>query len=276
MKKFFLKLAITFLWLLFAFIGLSYLWSPSGAVSQNIELVLMKPNWTHIFGTDSLGRDLFLRVLVGGRISLMIGLVSAVLSSLFGFIYGAFAGWCEGRIDKILMRASELFMAVPSFVLVAVLCVTLESLMPFENPDVKIFVGLCFGISATHWMSLARVTRGLVLEYKRRPFVEAAIALGGTRRHIVIYHILPNIKKTLLILVALQIPTTILYESFMSFVGLGVHPPFASWGILVRDGWKSLSSFPHLLLFPSLVLFLTVWSFHIVLDWFGKRADHRI
>jgi oligopeptide transport system permease protein len=276
MKKFFLKLAMTFLCLLFALIGLSYFWSPGGAVIQNIDFVLMKPSWAHIFGTDALGRDLFLRVLVGGRISLLIGLFSALLSSLFGFIYGSFSGWCEGRADKILMRGCELFMAVPSFVLVAVLCLTLESLLPFENPDVKTFVGLCFGISATHWMSLARVTRGLVLEYKRRPFVEAAIALGGTRGHIVLFHILPNIKKTLLILVALQIPTTILYESFMSFVGLGVHPPFASWGILIRDGWRSLSSFPHLLLFPSLVLFLTVWSFHIVLDWVGGRADHRI
>jgi oligopeptide transport system permease protein len=143
--------------------------------------------------------------------------------------------------------------------------------LPIEEAYLKSLIGLCLGISATHWMNLARVTRGKVLEIKRKPFVEAAISLGGSQTHILYRHILPNMMGTLMILVAMQIPNNILYESFMSFIGLGIQPPHTSWGILVREGWKTLTSFPHLILFPSLVLFLTVWSFQIILDVESKK-----
>lgn len=238
----------------------------STGLEQNIENILAGPGKQHWFGTDSLGRDVFSRVLLGARISLLVGLLCSFLSFLFGFAYGAMAGWFEGFTDRVLMRFCDILMAIPSFILVSILCMSLQLLLPFEDLYIKALVGLCLGISATHWMSLARVTRGMVLEIKRKPFVEAAVALGGTRFHIMLRHILPNMLGTLLILVAMQIPTNILYESFMSFIGLGIHPPYTSWGILVREGWKTLSSFPHLILFPSLVLFLTVWSFHILLD----------
>ncbi|MNT60894.1 Oligopeptide transport system permease protein OppC [compost metagenome] len=130
---------------------------------------------------------------------------------------------------------------------------------------------MCLAISATHWMTMARVTRGMVLEIKRKPFIEAAIALGANPQHIIVKHILPNMLSTLLVLMALQVPSAIIYESFMSFIGLGTQPPDTSWGILVKEGWSSLSSYPHLILFPSLVLFLTVWSFHALID--HIRAD---
>ncbi|QDK44804.1 ABC transporter permease [Bdellovibrio sp. ZAP7] len=233
---------------------------------QNVDQILLAPSWAHWFGTDSLGRDLFARVLLGARVSLTVGIVCAILTFLIGFTYGSIAGWFEGVLDRMMMRFCDIIMAIPSFILVAVLCLSVQVILPIADPQWAALVGLCVGISFTHWINMARVTRGMVIETKRKPFVEAAIAVGGNRPHILLRHILPNIGSTLLVLVAMQIPTNILYESFMSFIGIGVHPPYTSWGILVSEGWKTLSSFPHLILFPSLVLFLTVWSFHILID----------
>ncbi|XGC79868.1 ABC transporter permease [Bdellovibrio bacteriovorus] len=266
MKKIFLTFAIIFLSLLGLLIVFAPLFGIGTGLEQDVENILSGANRNHWFGTDSLGRDVFSRVVLGGRISLLVGLLCSLLSFLIGFTYGAIAGWFEGVVDRVLMRFCDIMMAIPSFILVSILCMTLQIILPIEDNFTKALLSLCVGISATHWMGLARVTRGMVLEIRRKPFVEAATALGGTRLHIMLRHILPNMFGTLLLLIAMQIPTNILYESFMSFVGLGIHPPYTSWGILVKEGWKTLSSFPHLILFPSMILFLTVWSFHIILD----------
>lgn len=266
MKKVLLGFAILFLsTLVLATAFYPWLLNSTG-LEQNVEKILLSPGAGHWFGTDTLGRDLLARVLMGGRISLLVGLVGSALAFFIGFIYGAVAGWYEGVVDRLLMRFCDILIAVPSFILVSVMCLSLQLLLPFEDPLSRALTGLCISIAITHWMTLARVTRGMVLEIKRKPFVEAAVAIGGSRIHIMLRHVLPNMLGTLLILVAMQIPTNILYESFMSFIGLGIHPPYTSWGILVREGWKTLSSFPHLILYPSLMLFLTVWSFHIILD----------
>lgn len=274
MKKFFFFFSVLFLALLVLMAVFYPMFSSGSGLEQNVENILAAPGKVHWFGADSLGRDLFSRVFLGGRISLTVGVLCSLLSLAFGFSYGALAGWCEGLVDTVLMRFCDILIAIPSFILVSVLCLSFQLLLPIEDIHVKALFSLCLGISITHWMSMARVTRGMVLELKRKPFVEAAVALGGTRSHIMLRHILPNMLGTLLILVTMQIPTNILYESFMSFIGLGIHPPYTSWGILVREGWKTLSSFPHLILFPSLILFLTVWSFHIVLD--SLKAKFRL
>lgn len=272
MRTFFFWAAVAYLSSLFL-LCLFFPWlGIASGLQQNVENILSPPSHSHWFGTDSLGRDLLARVLSGGRVSLLIGVVCALLAFIIGFFYGALAGWYEGAVDRLLMRFCDIVMAIPSFILVSVLCLSLQNIFYFEDAFVKALVSLCIGISLTHWMNLARVVRGLILELKRKPFVEAAVALGGSRFHILLKHLLPNMKGTLLILIAMQVPSNILYESFMSFIGLGIHPPHTSWGILVKEGWKTLSSFPHLILFPALTLFLTVWSVHIVVDKLRSRS----
>lgn len=246
------------------------------AYTQNVDAMLMAPSAQHWFGTDSLGRDVFSRVFLGARVSLIVGLVCASLATVMGFIYGACSGWGPVYLDRFLMRLLDIVMAIPSFILISVLVLSFQSLITTEDSFWGAMVSLCLGISLTHWMTLARVTRGMVLELKQRPFVEAAVALGGNGVHILGRHILPNMLSTLLVMWALLIPSAMIYESFMSFIGLGIQPPATSWGILVKDGWKSLSSFPHLILFPSLVLFLTVWSFHVILDFFRKTNSREL
>lgn len=266
MKKVFVGMACVFLFFLI-FLTLIFPWLGMDSWSQNIDNILQGPSGDHWFGTDTLGRDLFARVLLGARTSIFVGVVCALISSAFGFIYGAVAGWHEGWVDRVLMRFCDILMALPSFILVAVLCLALNLLLPLEPGLIKALLSLCLGICATHWMGIARVSRGMVQEILRKPYIEAAEALGASQWRLLRQHVLPNMWNTLLVMMALQVPLNILYESFMSFIGLGIHPPFTSWGILVREGWKTLSEFPHLILFPSLILFLSVWSLHVVVDY---------
>lgn len=280
MKRFLSALSVIYLAALLVGIISVFFLGDSWGLEQNIESILLPPSTQHWFGTDSLGRDLFARVLIGGRISLFVGVFCALLSCSIGFFYGAIAGWFEGNVDRFLMRFCDILMALPSFVLVSILCLMSQLLLPIQDSEWRAILSLCIGISATHWMSTARITRGMVMDLRRRPFIEAAIALGGTRTHIILRHILPNMAGTLMILIAMQIPANMMYESFMSFVGLGVHPPQTSWGILVKEGWKTLSSFPHLILCPSLILFLTIWTLHLVPGPLSRRIkllnfDHR-
>lgn len=265
MKKILFLFAIVFLSaLLLGTFVFSWFFSTQ-ALSQNVENILSSPSAAHWMGTDALGRDLALRLLVGGRISLAVSFLTAGLTLILGFVYGFTAGWRSGQTDRILMRINDMMMAIPSFVIVAVLCLFFQMALPFEAAT-KSVVSLVISISLTHWMVIARVTRGMVLEIRGKPFIEAAVAIGASPSQILWRHIFPNLRNTLMVLLALQIPSTILYESFMSFIGLGIQPPYASWGILIREGWKTLSSFPHLTLFPAGILFCTVWSIHIIAD----------
>lgn len=265
MKKFLFRFAQAYLGLLVVILIAGFFFRDR-VLQQNVDMMLVSSSGNHWFGTDSLGRDVFWRVVQGGQVSVLVGLVSFALSLLIGCLYGGASGWLEGTADRVLMRAVDVLLSIPSFVTVSVLCLGLQMILPVEDLLMRSFISLCCGIAATHWMGLARVTRGLVMETKRRPFIEASRALGATPGRIFVSHILPNIKGRLGVVAVSQIPTLIMYESLMSFIGLGVQPPWTSWGLLLRDGWKNLSAFPHLILFPSLILFLTMWSFNIVFD----------
>ncbi len=264
MRKFLERLAFTYLGLL----GLALVFAARGASDsqQNVDQILLFPSSLHWLGTDSLGRDLFARILTGGQVSVSIALISTALALLLGLLVGGLSGWKEGLADRLLMRGTDIFFSLPGFVMVSLFCLLLQSLLAIENLQLKSFIILCLAISFTHWMSFARVIRGMVMEIKRKSFVEAAHSLGATPLRIFWIHIFPNLRRRLFVLAALQIPTHMMYESYMSFIGLGVQPPSTSWGLLIQEGWKTLSAFPFLLVGPSLVLFLTVWSLNLVLD----------
>lgn len=235
-----------------------------------VEHVLEAPSFAHVFGTDALGRDLFARLVSGTKTSLSIGLIGSLIALGLGTLYGTVAGWRGGGLDRFLMRILDVLMAVPSFALVAVFTVLVQSVIPLSEGAWKNWCALILALGLTHWMGAARIVRSLVLQAKVEPYVEASRALGATGPDLVTSHIFPALAPSLAVLLGLQIPNQILYESFMSFIGLGVQSPQTSWGTLVQEGWSGLSVHPHLILFPALILFLTIWSLHSII-----RADRK-
>ena len=198
----------------------------------------------HLFGTDTTGRDLFVRVLVGGRLSLMIGIISTLVSLVIGIAYGAIAGYIGGKVDSFMMRIVDILYALPFMFLVILLMVM------FGRHIILIFVA----IGAINWLDMARIVRGQTLSLKEREFITAARAMGVKKRFIILRHIIPNLLGIVVIYVTLTIPQVILAESFLSFLGLGVQEPLTSWGALVNDGAQEMESAPWMLLFPALFL----------------------
>lgn len=238
--------------------------------TQDIKNILQMPSWSHPFGTDSLGRDLLLRLFAGTKISVFVGLSAAALSLLIGSLYGWISGWSGGWTDRVLMRLTDIFLAVPNFIFVAVFTLAFQQSVSDGGGLASTIIALVLGIGLSHWMISARVTRAMIRQARTFPYIEAARALGASERRIFFQHLLPQLRGTLWTLFGLQVPASILYESFMSFVGLGVQPPNTSWGALVQEGWGALSTHPHLILFPTLILFLTVWSLQSLID---DRSD---
>ena len=217
----------------------------------------------HFFGTDSSGRDLLVRVAIGGRISLMVGIAGALISVTIGTVYGAISGYFGGKTDMVMMRFLEILSSFP-FMFFVILLVTL-----FGQNILLIFVA----IGAIAWLGLARIVRGQTLSLKNKEFVEAAIVCGVPRRQIIFKHIIPNVLGLVAVYASLEVPGLILFESFLSFLGLGTQEPMSSWGALLSDGAAQMEVAPWLLIFPAFFLCLTLFCFNFIGDGLRDALD---
>lgn len=228
----------------------------------DVNQVFLEPSLFHWFGTDSLGRDLFFRLLQGSGTSLIIAMLSVLMSLGLAVLYGGASGWLGKHFDWILMTFLDIWLSLPSVVLAV-----LVSLLVASWSD-SLFV-VSFVIGSTHWGRLARLIRGEVLRLRERNFIGAAVLLGASDWQILSSHIFRHLSPVIGVYLVYQIPGYILAESFLSFIGLGIQPPETSWGLLLQDGWRSIQVFPHVVFFPAFFLFLTVISLNII--WFDSR-----
>jgi oligopeptide transport system permease protein len=254
--------------LVLALISLSAILAPwlpglQDPTAQNLALGATPPSVAHWFGTDELGRDTLARVLYGGRISLLVGVVATLVSLVIGVTYGAISGYRGGRLDDLMMRVVDVMYALPYIFLVILLLVF------FSRSLLMLFVAL----GLVQWLTMARIVRGQVLSIKSQNFIEAARALGASDRAIIFRHIVPNTLGPVIVYTTLTVPAVILQEAFLSFLGLGVQPPDASWGTLVSDGARVLALFPWLVIFPGVALSLTLLCFNFLGDGLRDALD---
>ena len=246
----------------------------------------MPPSLTHPMGTDDAGRDLLARVLQGGRISLMVGIISTLVSLLIGVSYGAIAGYLGGFIDNVMMRIVDIFYSIPYILIVIVLLAVFggpstpewikwlsTSIGGATNQGLSQIFLLFFALGLVSWLTMARVVRGQVLSLKNQEFVLAAKATGVSTFGIIFRHLIPNTLGPVIVYATLTIPSVMLTEAFLSFLGLGVQPPFASWGSLAADGIKNVAIFPWQLIAPGVTMALTLFSLNFLGDGLRDALD---
>ena len=230
--------------------------SPYDPDAQDVMSILQKPSAKHWFGTDELGRDYFTRALYGGRISLSVGFLSMLLSTALGTVIGTVSGYMGGKIDGFLMRFTDIFMSVPSMMLMVVI----NALFPPKVWSMIVILGLF------EWCQIARITRAETLSLKERDFVLAAKHLGASHANIIFKHIIPNMSSSIIVAGSLAVARAILTESALSFIGLGVQLPKASWGTMLQSAQMYMTDVPTLAVFPGVFIVLTVFSFNILGD----------
>lgn len=251
--------------LLFAAI-IGPLFSATSYSDQDLLLANQAPSGSHWFGTDNLGRDLFIRVLYGARISLSIGIVASLLNFTIGVAYGGIAGFIGGRTDRLMMNLVDILYSVPVLLYVILLMVVLKPGLT------NIFIAL--GIA--YWLQMARIVRGQILVIKEQEYVLAARTIGAGKIRILLRHLIPNSMGAIIITMTLAIPDAIFTEAFLSFIGLGVSAPMASWGVLASEGVNSLRSYPFQLFFPSLAISITMLAFNFLGDGLRDALDPRM
>nr|WP_322789483.1 ABC transporter permease [Salinicoccus hispanicus] len=224
------------------------------------------PNGTYWFGTDDLGRDIFTRVWVGARISIFIGFAAAIIDLIVGVAWGSIAGLKGGRTDEIMMRIADILTAIPYLLVVIILLVVMQpGLIP-----------MIIALSLTGWVNMARITRSEILKLKNQEYVLAARTLGAKNMHLIRKHLLPNALGAILVTMTLTIPNAIFTEAFLSYLGLGVPAPLASWGTMANDGYPALTNAPWRLFFPALLISLTIFAFNAIGDGLRDALDPKL
>lgn len=239
--------------------------APYSYQGQNLLLGASPPSAAHWLGTDVLGRDQLTRVMYGSRVSLMVGFIATTVALLIGVLWGATAGFLGGRVDAVMMRIVDVIYALPFTIFIILLTVIFGSSMLL----------LFLAIGAVEWLTMARIVRGQVLTIKRQEFVEAAVSMGLSRWQIIRRHLIPNVLGPIIVYTTLTIPSVILLESFLSFLGLGIQPPQSSWGSLISAGVANMEEYPWLLIFPALTLSITLFSLNFLGDGLRDALDPR-
>lgn len=230
---------------------------------QDLYAANQGPSASHWFGTDNLGRDLFVRVLYGARISMSIGFVSALINLVIGVLYGGISGYFGGKIDRLMMNIVDILYGIPLLLYVILLMVVLKPGL------LNIFIAL--GIA--YWLTMARIVRGQIMRQKNEEYVLAARSMGASDARILFKHILPNCLAPIIITMMISIPEAIFTEAFLSFIGLGVSAPMASWGVLASEGVNTMAIYPYQLAFPALAISITMLSFTFLGDGLRDAFD---
>jgi oligopeptide transport system permease protein len=240
--------------------------SPYSYYDQSLIMQNQLPSLEHWFGTDNLGRDLLTRCLYGARISLAVGIFATLISLTIGVFFGGIAGFWGGKVDNIMMRVVDIFYAIPLLLWVILLMVVLK-------PGLQ---NILIAIGVTYWLSMARIVRGQVLSLKEQDYILAARTIGASNRRIILRHLIPNAIGPILVTATFNIPQAIFTEAFLSFIGLGVGAPQASWGMLASDALGGLRSFPYQLFFPAMAICLTMLAFNFFGDGLRDALDPRL
>ncbi|HCX26303.1 MAG TPA: peptide ABC transporter permease [Cellvibrionales bacterium] len=262
------KLAMLGLYVIIFFVVVSILtpWlAPYGYETQNLALGASAPSAQHWLGTDIHGRDLMTRLMYGGRISLMVGFAATAVSLVIGILWGTIAGYIGGLTDTIMMRIVDILYALPFMIFIILLMVV------FGRSLLLLFLA----IGLIEWLTMARIVRTQVLTLRKQEFVSAAVVTGLSHWQIIRRHIIPNVLGPVIVYITLTIPSVMLLEAFLSFLGLGIQPPQSSWGVLISGGVETMEEYPWLLVFPGLALSLTLFALNFLGDGLRDALDPR-
>lgn len=262
--------AIICFWVIMILLGISlasWLGVPmsSYGFDQTSADILAAPSAQHWMGTDELGRDLLARIIYGARLSIAIGFTIAGMAFIIGTTYGAIAGFYGGKLDSLLMRGVDIAYALPDLLVMILIGVIVG----------RGTMGILLSLGLVSWMGTARLVRAQLLQLQSEEFIDAARVAGRNTFEIIVKHMLPNAMGPIIVALTFTVPSAILSESTLSFIGLGLSPPACSWGTLASDGWRSLRTHPHLIFFPSLFIFITVLSFNQLGDGLRDALDPR-
>lgn len=237
--------------------------------ATNLPNANRAPSATHIFGTDELGRDLFIRVIYGARYSLIIAFAAAFINLIIGVVYGSVSGFFGGIVDNIMMRIVDVLYSIPTVIyVVLIMAFTYDP----EGNSSGLF-SIIMALSISYWINMARIVRGEVLQLKQQEFVLAAKALGASKVRILWKHLLPNCLGSIIVTLTLLIPQAIFTEAFLSFIGLGINPPLASLGTLANNAMRTIYSYPTQLIFPSIAICIIILGFNLFGDGLTEALD---